>query len=308
MEENAVIYLRVSTEEQAKDPQNLINQKDRCQADCQQNHLNIKEIFTDEGESARTDKRPAYQRMLAFCNEPKNDVRCVVVQDLSRFARNNQVQAEAIYKLSLSGIRLRSTFEPNIDNTAAGKLIANIFGSFNQYFSDSHSEKQRVRKRDAVKAGRVPWRANLGFINVKKAGANIEQDPVRAPLILEGFRLIAEENQGKAGALKIITDKGLKTLKGQPVSSQSWDKMLRNPIYAGWVVMPSAPDMEPVRGQHKAIVTQEMFDRVHWILSGKESKKQVKQKAFNPEFPLRHMTHCAECDRPLTGAFLHRKI
>ncbi|HVJ07002.1 MAG TPA: recombinase family protein, partial [Acidisarcina sp.] len=184
--ENAVIYLRVSTKEQAEDPHNLENQEKRCRAYCQQMGLNVLHVFIDRGESGRTSDRPEFQRMLAFCKTARNNVRYVVVQDLSRFARNHLDQAEAIGALGLSGVRLRSTFESNIDETAAGKLAANIFGAFNQYFSDAHSEKQRVRKRDAVAAGRVPWRAPLGYLNVQsKAGANIEPDPVRAPLILE---------------------------------------------------------------------------------------------------------------------------
>jgi DNA invertase Pin-like site-specific DNA recombinase len=94
----------------------------------------------------------------------------VVVQDLSRFARNHKDQAEAIWDLGRCGVLLRSTYESNIDETAAGKLAANIFGAFNQFFSDSHSEKQRDRKRQAVAAGRVPWRAPIGYVNVKFQG------------------------------------------------------------------------------------------------------------------------------------------
>jgi DNA invertase Pin-like site-specific DNA recombinase len=56
------------------------------------------------------------------------------VQDLSRFARNHKDQAEAIYDLGQSGVSLRSTYESNIDETAAGKLAANFFGAFNQFF------------------------------------------------------------------------------------------------------------------------------------------------------------------------------
>jgi hypothetical protein len=113
----------------------------------------------------------------------------VVVQDLSRFARNHKDQAEAIWDLGRCGVLLRSTYESNIDETAAGKLAANIFGAFNQFFSDSHSEKQRDRKRQAVAAGRVPWRAPIGYVNVSsKVGANVEPDPQRGPLITRAFR------------------------------------------------------------------------------------------------------------------------
>jgi site-specific DNA recombinase len=121
--------------------------------------LTIVESFVDAGASARSSDRPEFQRMLAYCKVQRNKVSYVVVQDLSRFARNNRDQGDAIFQLESSGVSLRSTYESNIDETAGGKLAANIFGSFNQFWSDAHSEKQRDRKRLAVAGGRVPWRA-----------------------------------------------------------------------------------------------------------------------------------------------------
>jgi hypothetical protein len=45
-------------------------------------------------------------------------------------------------------------------------LSANIFGTFNQYHSDALSEKMRGRTRQSAAAGRFPWRAPIGYINV----------------------------------------------------------------------------------------------------------------------------------------------
>jgi site-specific DNA recombinase len=158
--------------------------------------------------------------MLSFCRVNRNYVRYVVVQDLSRFARNHKDQAEAIYDLGRSGARLRSTYESNIDETAAGQLAANIFGAFNQFFSDSHSEKQRDRKRQAVAAGRVPWRAPIGYVNVNaKQGPNIKPEEQRAPHIRRAFALISAGVLKKSEVLKLVTDEGLTTNLGKPLSA-----------------------------------------------------------------------------------------
>lgn len=118
-------------------------------------------VFTDPGESGRSADRPEFQRMLAFCKAHRREVGYVVVQDMSRFARNLPDQADAMKALQDCGVRVRSIFEPNVDETAPGKLSANIHGSFNQYFSDSLSERMRERSRAAVLAGRWPWPAPL---------------------------------------------------------------------------------------------------------------------------------------------------
>src|SRR4051812_46887950 len=107
--DRAVIYIRVSTEEQAEDALNLVNQEKRCRNYCQQKGLTIVESFVDAGASARSSDRPEFQRMLAYCKIQRNKVSYVVVQDLSRFARNNRDQGDAIFQLQSSGVSLRST-------------------------------------------------------------------------------------------------------------------------------------------------------------------------------------------------------
>ena len=160
-ENGAVVYLRVSTEEQANGPLNLSNQEQRCRDFCKQNGLAVVQLFTDPGLSGRSATRPEFQKMLAFCKAHRRDVAYVVVQDLSRFARNTKDQADAIVELEKHGVHVRSVYEPNVDETAAGKLAANMLGAFNQYFSDSLSEKMKDRMRASVSAGRFPWRAPM---------------------------------------------------------------------------------------------------------------------------------------------------
>ena len=65
-------------------------------------------------------------------------------------------------------------------------LSANIFGTFNQYYSDALSEKMRGRTRQSAAAGPFPWRAVVG-----KLGPNIKPDEERAPHIRPGCKLMA---------------------------------------------------------------------------------------------------------------------
>src|ERR1700687_4460093 len=135
----AIGYLRVSTLEQASINNSLPVQQKKFEDHCTRNTLAPLDSFVDK-QSGRNAERPAFQRMLAYCRKNKSRVRCVVVADLSRLARNVVEQGQTIAELSKIGIRLVSIDEPNIDNTAAGKLATNILGAFNQFFSDSLSE------------------------------------------------------------------------------------------------------------------------------------------------------------------------
>jgi site-specific DNA recombinase len=258
-------------------------------------------VFVDPGESARSADRPEFQKMLAFCKKHQRDVRFVVVQDLSRFARNLQDQSQAITDLLRVGVPLRSTFESSIDESPEGRLAANVFGTFNQYFSDALSEKMRVRMRQAASAGRFPWRAPLGYINIGgNDGANIKPDEERAPTICRAFELMATGGYRKTEVLKIITDEGLTTARGLPLSQQTFQAILRNPIYAGWIRLKNDEAFEPVRGLHKAIVTQEVFDRVQAVLDGRRPFTAPKRN-FNSALPLKCLLRCEACGTPLTG-------
>ena len=161
-----------------------------------------------------------------------------------------------------------STHENNIDRTAAGQII---YGAFRQFSSDLYSEMLRERSRLAVAAGRVPWRAPIGYVNFNsRAGPNIKPDGERAPLIARAFELMATELHERSDVLKFVTSEGLTTVTGKPVSPRSFDNILRNPIYAGWIPLSKSGECPPARGLDQPIITQDLFDCVQAVRSGKE--------------------------------------
>src|SRR5260370_31189173 len=179
-------------------------------------------------------------------------------------------------------------------------MAAGVHGVFNQYFSDALSEKMKDRSAASVRAGRWRWAAPVGYVNDLKLsnGANIKPDPSSAPLVREAFDLLPTGQSTKIQDLKIITDKGLKTKRGRKLTAQTCDALLRRPIYAGWVSSSSVP--EPVKGLHAPVVSQELFDTVQRLLSGRKLSSAPKRKQ-NPAFPLKHFVKCGVCGTPLTG-------
>ncbi|MGC2171107.1 MAG: recombinase family protein [Candidatus Sulfotelmatobacter sp.] len=302
----AVMYLRVSTPEQA-DPLNLKNQEDGCRRLAAQRGIAVTEVILGPGESGRTADRPSFVRLLSYCKAHRKRFGYVIVESLSRFARNVADQGAAIAELRENGITLLSVAEPNVDNTAAGRMAAGVHGVFNQYFSDALSEKMKDRSAASVRAGRWPWAAPLGYVNDLRlgSGANIKPDPSSAPLVREAFQLYATGHYTKIQVLKIVTDKGLKTKRGQKLTAQTFDAVLRKPIYAGWVYSSSVP--APVKGLHSPIVNQELFDAVQRVLSGRKLSSAPKRKQ-NPAFPLKHFVKCGICGTPLTGGMNKGKL
>jgi site-specific DNA recombinase len=201
-------------------------------------------------------------------------------------------------------MRLRSVDEQHIDGTASGKFMAGMTGVFNQYFSDSLSERTKYRMQAAVKAGRFVWRAPLGYTNPKNgAGSTIKIDSERAPLVRKGFELMASGNYHADDVLRTISALGLRTARGAVLPRQTWHAMLRNGLYAGWV---KSGDLV-VRGVHPPIVTQQLFDKVQEVLTGRSKTARTRQ-VLNPEFPLRQFIRCSKCDKGLTAGIAKKKF
>src|SRR5208283_2046195 len=88
-----LIYLRVSTKEQMENLSMEV-QESRCADWCRTRGIAIDAIFHDDGKSARTTLRPEFQKMLAHVTSRRGKIGYVVVNDLSRFARNMEDQVD----------------------------------------------------------------------------------------------------------------------------------------------------------------------------------------------------------------------
>jgi site-specific DNA recombinase len=122
-------------------------------------------------------------------------------------------------------------------------------------------------------------------------------------LVRKGFELVATGSYNADDVLRTVTALGLRTARGEPLPRQTWHAMLRNPLYAGWV---KSGDLL-VRGVHPPIVSQELFDAVQGVLTGRSKTAQSRQ-VLNPDFPLRQFIRCAKCNKGLTAGIAKKKF
>jgi site-specific DNA recombinase len=295
----AVIYCRVSTAEQVENL-SLSTQEQRCIGYCSQKGWPIVRIFREEGESAKTTQRTEFQEMLKFCLDKNNGVGFVVFNDLSRFSRTSEDSILTRAQLFSEGIMIRSVTE-TIDETSTGNFMTNVFAAVHQLDNDRKAERTKTGMLAAAAAGRWPFKAPLGYQNAigTRQGPNIVPDKNTSALVKKAFELFATGLHSKAEVLRVITSHGLQTAKGKPLSPQTFQKMIENPIYAGWVAIPKWGIVE--RGSFQPLVTQDLFDQVQDVLTGKKLTLTGYQKN-RPDFPLRLFIQCAKCGSPLTGS------
>lgn len=295
----AVTYIRVSDPAQADKKYNLPTQQRKVEDRCECDGLKVIKTFVDV-DSARTAERPQFQEMLTYCRKHKGKVSHVVFADLSRLARNIQDQSYTLATFKNLGITPVSCDE-TIEDSAAGKLAVNMLGIINQFYSDSLSERIRYRMNAGVQAGRWLWLAPIGYLNMKTNGASeLKIDPARADLVKRAFELTASRNYTLEEVLLRVNLLGLRTRRNRGLTKQTLSRMLRNEIYAGWVVS----NGNKVKGIHDPIVSQDLFDAVQDALDGKNGTAPVVHKKVNEEFPLKGFVICTTCGKKLTAGFV----
>ena len=294
----AVIYCRVSTKEQVENL-SLSTQQQACEEYCQREGLKILHAFIESGESAKTAERPEFQNLLGFCRQHKGQVQFVVVYNLTRFAREKFVHFRVRALLQGLGVTLRSVTEP-IDDSSTGKFIEGVLAAAAQFDNDVKAERTRAGMRAALDRGRWTHRAPLGYCNNGRSTPSLVPDSDRAALVRQAFEEFSTGLPTALEVLRRVTALGLTTRRGGAVSPQTFQKLLRNRIYAGWI---DSPGLEVSgRGDFVPLVSEEVYQRVQARLEGR-GVVLTPHLRNHPDFPLRRFVACSICGTPLTASW-----
>ena len=134
--QNAVIYLRVSTDRQAEKDLSLPTQRQVCEKFAHEQGFSVLKVFEDAGESARTSDRPAFLEMVDFClaHVKSFNVKAVICWDTSRFARNREDAILHKRQLGKKGIKVLFASQPIADGPE-GEFLEGILESADEFYS-----------------------------------------------------------------------------------------------------------------------------------------------------------------------------
>ena len=291
----AAIYVRVSSQDQV-DNYSLSTQEKRCRDYCAENSWPVAQVFREEGESAKTANRTQLQKLLRFCAEQKGRVSYVVVYDVSRFSRASADYHALCALLQRSNISLRSATQ-TLGDSPEGEFMGSILAALAALENNVKAKRTKEGMKAAIAAGKWTHKAPLGYVNTPSQG--LIHDPIRAPLIKSAFERMASGAYSQKEVLVQITAAGLLQLSGKAMSLQSFNKMLRKPVYCGRIVVRNLG--QNMKADFEPVVPPNMFDDVQAIIAGKRKRLGARQQ-LNPDFPLRVFARCGHCDDKLTGS------
>ncbi len=301
----AVIYVRVSTKEQAErgdDPEgySIPAQRAACRRRADALRAEVVEEYIDRGESAKTADRPELQRMLERLKG--HDIDYVIVHKVDRLARNRVDDVTIGLALRAAGVQLVSVTE-NIDDTPSGKLLHGIMASIAEFYSQNLATEILKGSVQKAKAGGTPHYAPIGYLNVRhtidgREVRTIALDPERAPLVAWAFEAYATGEWSLRDLLDELTDRGLTNRAGgnrpeRRLHLSKFNQMLRDPYYIGIVTYRGVQ----YPGRHTPLVTPEVFDQVQRILT---AHNQSGEKYRRYQHHLKGTVFCGRCHARLS--------
>ena len=331
-------YIRLSKEDlkkalNGKDDSNSVkNQRDLLNDFYRKYQEEFESIteYVDDGHTGTDSDREAFQQLLADVMSRKID--CVVVKDLSRFARNYSDAGSLIDNLFVQmGVRFISLAE-NVDSykdpDSVSSIIVPITNVMNDQYCYQTSKKIRqvfdMKRRNGEFIGSY---APYGYIKDPQDKHALLVDPEAAEVVKSIFSMFLS-GKNKRGITLYLNDHGIPcptaykqsqglkynapNAQGNPMwSTITIDTILKNRVYVGDMVQgrqrvksykihiqERVPEEEwfIVENTHEAIIDRETFDKVQGLLK-RDTRTAPKQKQL---YLFSGFLKCADCGRAMS--------
>ena len=295
---NCVIYTRVSTKEQADNNLSLQTQRKACEFYSQKQGYTVLSCFGGTYESAKSDERKEFKRMLDFVKKSKDKVSHIIVYSVDRFSRSG---ANAIYiasELKKQGITVFAVTQPSDTTTASGSLQQNIHFIFSEYDNQMRREKCIAGTREKLLMGYWSTKAPIGYDNIKINGEKKIVINAKGKLIKKAFEWKAYEGLSNMQIKDRLAEMGM------PLYKQIISKIFENPFYCG-LISHKMLDGSIIEGKHDKLISKELFLKVNQLQSTNNQGWKVFEE--NENLPLKKFMLCEKCDKPMRGYIVKKK-
>ena len=285
----AAIYARYSSENQR--PESIQDQVAACRRLAGQRGFTIVEdhVYFDQAQSGARKDRPGLAALLSAAERGQFQV--VLVDDLSRLARDNYLMLSVLAELHFAGVRVVSVadgLDSHDEEATLGIQIRGIFNELqlrdlkNKTLRGQIGQKQRgfsVGERTygyrsvAVGATRLDKKGRL-----RPEGYKMEIDPRETAMVLRIFRAYADG----LSVIRIVRLLNEENVPGRIRSRKGWSpatvsRMLDNEKYIGrWVWNKTEQRRDPRTGRRRCFPKPAS----EWVIQEDESLRIVPQELW----------------------------
>ncbi|MGG4035867.1 recombinase family protein [Paenibacillus cisolokensis] len=311
------IYVRVSTEEQAKSGYSMPDQIRECKKKAGTD--DVRE-YVDDGYSGEFLERPGLEQLRRDVRD--GIIHKVIILDPDRWSRNLLKQL-----IVTDEIEKNATIEfvnGNYDKTPEGRLFYQMRGAISEFEKAKIAERMSRGRREKARQGRVLRDFRIygySFDDEKKTFIINPEEEKIVKLIFDLFTKPNEIAKGINGIARYLTENGVPTKRGAAVwHKQVVRQILMNETYTGafyqnkWntegmignkylsddekIRIRERPKEEWIRIEVPAIISEFQFEQAQKLLS--ESRRRFSKASLN-QYLLSGLVRCGDCGNTMTG-------
>ena len=291
----AGLYIRVSTEDQAREGFSLPEQEKRLRAMCEYKGYEIYKLYKDAGISAKTgNTRPAFEELLQDIRDKKCNT--IVVLKLDRLTRSVFDLEGIMNFLEENNAYLDCANEEINTTNSSGKMVARLLTTVSQNEIERTSERTKFGLSGAIKEGHIPARAPLGYKHIDK---KLVPDSLTKDIVIRIYNLYFE---GKSyyNIATIFNEE-------QVLGKTNWKdtgilRIISNEVYKGDYV-------HGKRTNHPTLykdVVEPIISKEMWENCQVQKKKNQKNYMRTQTYIFLQKLKCPKCGRILAGGASHK--
>ncbi|WP_419491228.1 recombinase family protein [Anaerotruncus massiliensis (ex Liu et al. 2021)] len=292
-------YVRVSTLEQAKEGYSIGAQTERLKAYCLARGWTLHRIYTDPGHSGAKLDRPGLQEMIRDIE--KKNVDLVLVYKLDRLSRSQKdtlyLIEDVFLKNGISFVSLNENFDTS---TPFGRAMVGILSVFAQLEREQIKERTQMGRIERAKEGL--WKGGgavpVGY-EYNPQTNELRLNEYEALQVREVFDMFVNRHYAYNRIARELCKKGYRHKNGGWEYASTIKVVLSNPIYTGRIVWQG----ESYQGQHKAIISEEIFEEAQKRRSDIAAREG---SSFKSTQLLSGILFCKHCGGRYYGAGAYR--
>lgn len=289
------IYVRVSTDEQAKEGFSIPAQRERLRAFCESQGWEIVQEYIEEGWSAKDLNRPQMQRLLKDIKKGNIDI--VLVYRLDRLTRSVLDLYLLLQTFEKYNVAFRSATEVYDTSTAMGRLFITLVAALAQWERENLAERVKFGIEQMIDEGKKPGgHSPYGYKFDKDFNCTIIEDEANVVRMI--YRMYCD-GYGYRSIADRLNELGVKPRIAKEWNHNSVRDILTNDIYIGTYRWGN----KVVLNNHPPIISESLFRKAQ-----KEREKRGVDRTRVGKFLLTGLLYCGNCDgHKMQGSFDKRE-
>lgn len=288
----AGVYIRVSTEDQAREGFSLGEQEEKLLQLCSFKDLEVYKVYKDAGISAKDmEHRPQFQEMLQDMKEGK--INYIVAYKLDRITRSVRDLEELISVLEQYNCFLLCDRDDVNTSTANGRFFVRMLTVLSQLEIEIVSERTKFGLNGAIKSGHIPGQRPFGY--TKSEDKKMIVDNATRPYVEKIFDMYLEGKSFQQIANYFKENNIYPKKKWRDTTIQ---KIIDNKIYMGdyeqYKRIGKQENLEPITYMN---VVEPIISRAKWEECQKQKERNQRTYTRDRIYTFFQRLKCPSCGR-----------